>query len=226
MSILNFFNSLSNSDVVFYGLIILLSIISVILFYLIYTQNKEMSKKMMEKSVFSESDRVVNKEEMVKQPITVNEVEALDTKTELIQPVEMDIPDPLELTKSLQLNDSIEDLQSLTKELETIPRERTIKMTSYEAEQEETAIISYDELVKQNDKTQEIDFIPVDEVDTAVAQVDNNLEVPFVEEVTVTEDVPVKEDIIIDDIVDTVYSHEEGFLKSLKSLQNSMREND
>lgn len=226
MSILNFFNSLSNSDVVFYGLIILLSIISVILFYLIYTQNKEMSKKMMEKSVFSESDRVVNKEEMVKQPITVNEVEALDTKTELVQPVEMDIPDPLELTKSLQLNDSIEDLQSLTKELETIPRERTIKMTPYEAEQEETAIISYDELVKQNDKTQEIDFIPVDEVDTAVAKVDNNLEVPFVEEVTVTEDVPVKEDIIIDDIVDTVYSHEEGFLKSLKSLQNSMREND
>lgn len=226
MSILNFFNSLSNSDVVFYGLIILLSIISVILFYLIYTQNKEMSKKMMEKSVFSESDRVINKEEMVKQPITVNEVEALDTKTELVQPVEMDIPDPLELTKSLQLNDSIEDLQSLTKELETIPRERTIKMTPYEAEQEETAIISYDELVKQNDKTQEIDFIPVDEVDTAVAQVDNNLEVPFVEEVTVTEDVPVKEEIIIDDIVDTVYSHEEGFLKSLKSLQNSMREND
>lgn len=226
MSILNFFNSLSNSDVVFYGLIILLSIISVILFYLIYTQNKEMSKKMMEKSVFSESDRVVNKEEIVKQPITVNEVEALDTKTELVQPVEMDIPDPLELTKSLQLNDSIEDLQSLTKELETIPRERTIKMTPYEAEQEETAIISYDELVKQNDKTQEIDFIPVDEVDTAVAQVDNNLEVPFVEEVTVTEDVPVKEEMIIDDIVDTVYSHEEGFLKSLKSLQNSMREND
>ena len=226
MSILNFFNSLSNSDVVFYGLIILLSIISVILFYLIYTQNKEMSKKMMEKSVFSESDRVVNKEEMVKQPITVNEVEALDTKTELVQPVEMDIPDPLELTKSLQLNDSIEDLQSLTKELETIPRERTIKMTPYEAEQEETAIISYDELVKQNDKTQEIDFIPADEVDAAVAQVDNNLGVPFAEEVTFTEDLPVKEEIIIDDIVDTVYSHEEGFLKSLKSLQSSMREND
>lgn len=226
MSILNFFNSLSNSDVVFYGLIILLSIISVILFYLIYTQNKEMSKKMMEKSVFSESDRVVNKEEMVKQPITINEVEALDTKTELVQPVEMDIPDPLELTRSLQLNDSIEDLQSLTKELETIPRERTIKMTPYEAEQEETAIISYDELVKQNDKPQEIELLPADEVDAAVAQVDNNLEVPFVEEVTITEDVPVKEEKIIDDIVDTVYSHEEGFLKSLKSLQNSMREND
>lgn len=226
MSILNFFNSLSNSDVVFYGLIILLSIISVILFYLIYTQNKEMSKKMMEKSVFSESDRVVNKEEMVKQPITVNEVEALDTKTELVQPVEMDIPDPLELTRSLQLNDSIEDLQSLTKELETIPRERTIEMTPYEAEQEETAIISYDELVKQNDKPQEIGFIPADEVDAAIAQVDNNLEAPFVEKVTITEDVPVKEEIIIDDIVDTVYSHEEGFLKSLKSLQNSMREND
>lgn len=226
MSILNFFNSLSNSDVVFYGLIILLSIISVILFYLIYTQNKEMSKKMMEKSVFSESDRVVNKEEMVKQPITVNEVEALDTKTELVQPVEMDIPDPLELTRSLQLNDSIEDLQSLTKELETIPRERTIEMTPYEAEQEETAIISYEELVKQNDKPQEIGFIPADEVDAAIAQVDNNLEAPFVEKVTITEDVPVKEEIIIDDIVDTVYSHEEGFLKSLKSLQNSMREND
>jgi phosphoribosylpyrophosphate synthetase len=90
-------------------------------------------------------------------------------------------------------------------------------MTPYEAEQEETAIISYDELVKQNDKPQEIELLPANEVDEAVAQVDNNLEVPFVEEVTITEDVPVKEEIIIDDIVDTVYSHEEGFLKSLKS---------
>lgn len=221
MNILNFFNSLSNSDVVFYGLIILLSIISVILFYLIYTQNKEMSKKMMEKSVFSENDKViVKRDEDNSHPITINEIENLDNKEELIEVSDLSIPDPLELTKSLQINDSIEDLQSLTRELEAIPRERTIKMTPYETEQEETAIISYDELVKQNDKKSEIGYIPVDEVDVAVAQMDDNLEVPIVEEVIVPEE------MVVEDVVDTIYSHEEHFLNSLKILQKSMREND
>ena len=41
------------------------------------------------------------------------------------------------------------DLQSISKELEQLPKEHTVDMTQYEIEQEKTAIISYDELVKQ-----------------------------------------------------------------------------
>lgn len=228
MEILNFLNDLSSSDIIFYALMILLTLVSVILFYLIYTQNKEMSKKMMEKSVFTDEDVKVVKEPK-ETPISINEVEALDTKTELVEPTNLDIPDPLELTKSLQINDEMADLQSLTKELETIPRERTIRMTPYEAEQEETAIISYDELVQQSDKTKEINYIPTDEVDLAVSQVDNNIEIPVVEEVEVENkvEIPYVEDNNYgEDVIDTKYFHEESFLSSLKKLQYSMKEND
>ena len=43
------------------------------------------------------------------------------------------------------------DLRSISKELESLPRERTINLTPYELEQEEQAIISYDELKQKAD---------------------------------------------------------------------------
>ncbi len=55
-----------------------------------------------------------------------------------------------------QLNDSPTDLQNLSKELEQLPKEHNVDYTEYEIEQEKTAIISYDELVKQSQNEQEI----------------------------------------------------------------------
>ena len=151
MYLVNFLDSVSSSDTVFYVLMVLLTLISVVLFYLIYSQNKEMSKQIKEKSLFDEE--IPKKQE--KTSSTIKEVESLE-KPQIIPVTDMEIPNFLEMTQSINVISDAEELQSITKELETLPRERKIEMTPYEAEQEETAIISYDELVKQNDEKEEI----------------------------------------------------------------------
>lgn len=153
MYLVNFIDSISSSDTIFYVLMILLTIISAILFFLIYTQNKEMSRKMKEKSLFEDED--IAKVEDTSSPVT--EVENLVAeKPQLVPVTDMEIPDLLELTQSFNVIpdktlSEAKELQSITKELETLPRERKIEMTPYETEQEETAIISYDELIKHKD---------------------------------------------------------------------------
>ena len=57
---------------------------------------------------------------------------------------------PEEVNVSEEIKEDVFDLKNVTKELESMPKERTIKLTDYEREQEETAIISYDELVTQS----------------------------------------------------------------------------
>ena len=47
------------------------------------------------------------------------------------------------------VNEDMKELQDLTVQLQTIPKEKIVEMTPYEAEQEENAIISYDELVSR-----------------------------------------------------------------------------
>lgn len=190
MYIVNFIDSLSDSDSIFYILMILLALISLILFYLIYTQNKEMVKKEKEKSLFP-GESVSESSETA---VSINEVESLE-KPSLIEVSNLEIPDPLELTKSLDLPADMDDLQSLTKELENLPKERKIQMTPYEEEQEETAIISYDELVQQSDRNDKVDFM--------------------------IEDIPMLKK---EEVVDMSYAHEEDFLNSLKDLQTDINE--
>ena len=50
MNILNFIYDIANSDALYYILIILLVIISLVMVYLMYSQNKELSKHLMEKN--------------------------------------------------------------------------------------------------------------------------------------------------------------------------------
>ena len=48
-----------------------------------------------------------------------------------------------------EVNNDNNDLQSISKELEQLPKEHNVDMTQYEMEQEKTAIISYDELLNK-----------------------------------------------------------------------------
>ena len=99
------------------------------------------------------------------------------------------------------------DIKNVTKELESIPRERTVELTPFELEQEEQAIISYDELVTQS--------IPRLEISKALKE-EVLLELPIVKEEKVIEEV--KESVVND----KEYSHEETFLNHLKDLKNSL----
>ena len=108
------------------------------------------------------------------------------------------------------------DLKNVTKELESLPKERTITLTPYELEQEEQAIISYDELVTQSIPRLEISEALREEVLTDYEyDVDKKYEddVPKLKQVgETTEVVRTKDD----------YVHEESFLDDLKNLKNSL----
>lgn len=193
MYLVNFMDSLSSSDAIFYILMIVLTMISVILFYLIYSQNKELVKSKKEKS-----EAVIKQVEEKTIPLEVKEVESLE-RPSIIEPTSLDIPEPLELTQSIYLNSDTTELQNITKELEKAPKDRNVEMTAYEAEQEEKAIISYDELVKHSKESNEEDIVE-DNDKVSEFEIKNNNDDTFE--------------------FDDLYRHEEGVLKALKELNN------
>lgn len=229
MYLVNFIDSISSSDTIFYILMILLTVISIVLFFLIYTQNKEMSRRMKEKSLFE--DEIVPKVENTSSSVT--EVENLvNEKKELVPVTDMEIPDLLELTQSINVVSPVEELQSITKELETLPRERKIEMTPYEAEQEETAIISYDELIKHNDV--KIDNTNIQEEDVIqpvelVQNVEDNETEPEIINNFVGRDVKYEKDENVVEVqeennsISSDYEHEEKYLGSLKALLKTLK---
>ena len=110
------------------------------------------------------------------------------------------------------------DLRSISKELESLPRERTITLTPYEMEQEEQAIISYDELVTQSIPVLEISKELREEVLTPY---DYNLEekIGIVEKNEQVVPEPTPE---VKPVSGNNYDHEESFLDSLKNLKSSL----
>ncbi len=146
MNVLNFIYDLTNSDALYYILIILLVIISLVMVYLMYSQNKELSKHLIEKQKKQEE---YEKEELSK----FQEVESLDGREELLEVSKMTIPKHLEYTQTLFSNTELQELQDIAKDLEDNYKDRKNDIEIYEEEQEESAIISYEELLS---KTQTI----------------------------------------------------------------------
>ena len=66
------------------------------------------------------------------------------------------IPKPLEYTQTLFSNTELQELQDITKELEENYRDRQSDINVYEEEQEESAIISYEELLSKTQKLPKI----------------------------------------------------------------------
>lgn len=198
MYLINIIDTITESNEIFLILVILLIAISVAMFYLIYTQNKEMKQELAKQSdVMSKKLTKVEVEE-----------ELPEEGPTLVPLTEETIPDKLEYTQALWQNDAF-DLKSISQELESLPKERKVNMTPYEEEQEEKAIISYDELIHQ--KEEQINYsneMKSSENDVLVKQVDlektTKIELPSQKES--------KESV--------VYAHEEDFLQSLKDLQN------
>lgn len=189
---LNIIDTITESDSVFVVLVIVLIAISVAMFYLIYSQNKEMkalAKQNRQKNY--ETKKVFESEELP------------DEGPNLVKVTDDKIPDKLEYTKALWQKDDF-DLLSVSQELETMPRERKVNMTPYEEEQEEKAIISYDELVNQ--RNEDINYsneYKKNENDILVKQVDLDK----------------TKKVDLSEIDNKDYKHEEEFLKSLKDLQ-------
>ncbi len=215
--LLNILDAISESSTFFLVLIILLIIVSLSMLYLLYVQKKEISEKNIESQMTNQRQIIEQVEEINATPNEVvqenNELQSgLSTENSTVQTSELveitddEIPKELEYTQALWENDSF-DLKSVTQELEALPREKTIQLTPYEAEQEEKAIISYDELIGQTDRI-DINYNKSKKIenDVYVKQSDLNKSNQF-------------EDKRVNKVDVTTYEHEEAFLEALKQLQ-------
>lgn len=148
MYLINFMYDLTSSDLVYYILIVLLIVISLAMLYLMYTQNKELSDQIKAKT--KKQTKRNNHKPTVS---SYQQVDSLDGREELLEVSRMTIPKHLEYTQTLFSNSELQELQGISKEIEENYKERQNDIDTYEEEQEESAIISYDELVnkKQND---------------------------------------------------------------------------
>lgn len=215
--LLNILDAISESSTFFLVLIILLIIVSLSMLYLLYVQKKEISEKNIESQMTNQRQIIEQVEEINATPNEVvqenNELQSgLSTENSTVQTSELveitddEIPKELEYTQALWENDSF-DLKSVTQKLEALPREKTIQLTPYEAEQEEKAIISYDELIGQTDRI-DINYNKSKKIenDVYVKQSDLNKSNQF-------------EDKRVNKVDVTTYEHEEAFLEALKQLQ-------
>ena len=128
-------------------IIVGLVFIIIAIVYVIYVQSKTLKNVKQEEvpeeninyNIFSENkDEVNNVTSEVVQEVSVTDQVVME------QPV-IELP-----VMEQKEEEEVFDLRSISKELESLPRERTINLTPYELEQEEQAIISYDELVTQS----------------------------------------------------------------------------
>ena len=154
-----------NKDILLFILVISLIFISVLMVYLVYTQNKQLTNELIKK----------------------------DNKS-----------------------NEMMDLKELSKQLEKAPKKETISMTPYEAEQEEKAIISYDELLKTQTN------VSINYLDK---KIEDNIEVKQIdlENTGKIELDPIKKELNTK-VTLVSYEHEEEFLKSLKKLQYMLHE--
>lgn len=182
-------------------LVIAMFLILIAIIYVVHAQikvrnvtEKEVVEEPINFNIYSEQKDEENKQGLLEQMVEESKEERV-----LIPEIEEDF-----------------DLKNVTKELESLPKERTITLTPYELEQEEQAIISYDELVTQSIPKLEISEALREEVLTDYEyDVDKKYEddVPKLKQVgETTEVVRTKDD----------YVHEESFLDDLKNLKNSL----
>lgn len=108
-------------------------------------------------------------------------------------------------------NRDMQDLEKISKNIESDYKPVNIELTSYEKEQEDNAIISYDELVKTQDSGYSYDESFKPESDVSVKRID--LDKPSGEIITPQEKNKVK---LLN------YDKEEAFLAALKQLQKDL----
>lgn len=105
------------------------------------------------------------------------------------------------------------DIEAVCKNIEKNYKPETIKLTSYEEEQENNAIISYDELIKNKDK---INISYDDEYNSPVPEL-------TVRKISISED---KNENTLEmpklNVKMFEYEEEENFLKALKELQKDL----
>ena len=155
-------------------------------------------------SVLKNSNRKTKQDEIIEIP----KIDEATTTEEVVK-------------ENMETNSDELDLSSITKELENI-RESNVKLTPYEEEQEEKAIISYDELLKTKSDLK-INYQEEETLDNVlVKKVDMENMTSELDMSEVREQIKKKEEETNKAPVVISYEKEEAFLESLKKLQQML----
>lgn len=261
MFLFNILNISNNTT--FYIIIVVLILISLLMFTMIYSQNKEIKTNLRKEQTTKQTvepfniyqddtkkeeipEKIISSEPLISEPKEKNTVQKenifsnfpasisenpnnlyndissnietnivdtpirdsyIEEEPELIELSDIPIPENLEYTQALWENDFLE-LQNISKELESTPKEHKIQMTPFEREQEEKAIISYDELINRTDsKNMDTKYYNEPQTNTFYEEKMNRNETNATHK---TQTHP------------TTYEHEETFLHNLKELKDSL----
>ena len=145
-NILNILNLLNNDNIVYYMIIFMVILISLAVIYIIFNELKQMKKKLTNQNKSNQE----NKESLPlsENPNPKKSLNIFSEKPDLIQLTDI-IPSENPVSTMETTKNDKEELQSITKELESLPKERKINLTPFEEEQEQKAIISYEELLSK-----------------------------------------------------------------------------
>ena len=164
--LINILENITNKDFLLFILIVFLIVSSMLMVYLVYSQNRQLTKELIK-------DKKDN-------------------------------------------NKEIQELKELSKTLENLPKNNNVELTDYEAEQEEKAIISYDELLntRNNVSINYLDSKVEDDILVKQIDLDNTGKIELD---------PIKQELNTK-VTLVSYEHEEEFLKALKNLQYLLNE--
>ena len=144
---LNIMNNITNMDKNSRFLLIIIAIISVLLI-LIFIFNYLSSRKIKKQNKISKAYKKKLIEEINKEAQNIEPVKKVSvSKTKIKEEIEVldDNEEVLEVTN--EENES--DIDRILKEIKKANKEENLNLTEFEKEQEETAIISYDELCER-----------------------------------------------------------------------------
>lgn len=196
--IYKFLSYLNFVDVIFFASVVVLLVLIITLLYFIKL-NKEVLNS---EEILKEIPEVKNNEE-------IEEVKVLEEKKEVVDV----LPDLLGLGSDQAVYDDddeeapLMDLESLTKKLKSESENHEASVSKYEQDQEEKAIISYEELLKRNNKYA-INYEKEDVIDDLIVKKVNLNDLTNKDVIeTRNEDVKVFS-----------YEKEEAFLSALKEL--------
>ena len=209
--IYRFITYLSFVDIVFFAAIIALLILIVTLIYFIRINRDDIEIKPND----SNKDDYHNNNKIDNPSDNHKEEEVMETKKDNLK----DIVDSLEIKRDISVLDDDDegeliDLKTLTKKLQAEKESDAISINEYEKDQEEKAIISYDELVKHQ----------------------NNYSINYEKEIK-DDDVIIKKvnlnDLVNKNEIDKVkevrvisYEKEEAFLSALKELNQLLNQGE
>lgn len=108
------------------------------------------------------------------------------------------------------------DLEAITKNISENYKPVNVKLTSYEQEQEENAIISYEELVAQMENNNKINY------DTSYIHHDDDVDVRKIDADNEIKESDTQVSNNRTGLTCMTYEKEEEFLKALKQLQSTL----